>query len=66
MDYKIKGDFMFQLLKLTIVAENHKLLELVAKKYNKDYDNLKEKYIRPEFYLPLVIEDGPKDKKPAS
>jgi len=57
---------MFQLLKSTIITENQRILELIAKKYNKDYHMLKEKYIRPEYYLPLVIQDGPKDKKPTS
>lgn len=66
MDFKVKGDFMFQLLKSTIITENQRILELIAKKYNKDYHMLKEKYIRPEYYLPLVIQDGPKDKKPTS
>ena len=52
--YKLKGDMMFDILKNTIIEENKALLKLISKKYKISYETLKEKYIQPEFYLPLV------------
>lgn len=62
MDIKVngitrKGDMMFRLLKNIIVEENKTLLRLVADTYGLNYDSLKEKYLRPEYYLPLVVKD---------
>lgn len=52
--YKIKGDMMFDIIKNTIIKENEALLKIVSKKYRISYETLREKYIQPEFYLPLV------------
>lgn len=53
---KSKGDLMFQAIKQVIIEENKHLLKLIARKYKRDYATLEEKYIRPEYYLPLVIQ----------
>lgn len=52
--YKIKGDMMFDIIKNTIIKENEELLKIISKKYKISYETLKDKYIKPEFYLPLV------------
>lgn len=57
MDYKVKGDFMFKILKNVIIEENKELLNIIAKRYKKDPNELQQKYLRQEYYLPLVLKD---------
>ena len=57
MDYKVNGDMMFQILKNVIIAENKELLKIIAKHHNLNYDVLQKKYLKPEYYLPLVLKD---------
>jgi hypothetical protein len=57
MDYKIKGDMMFQVLKEVIIKENKELLKIIAKHHNLNYVDLEKKYLKPEYYLPLVAKD---------
>ena len=50
-----KGDVMFEVIKNIIVYENKELFKIICKKYPRlRYEELEEKYIRPEYYLPLV------------
>ena len=57
MQIKRKGDLSFQLIKHIIIAENKALLEIVARTYGIPLASLTEKYLRPEYYLPLVTKD---------
>lgn len=57
MQIKRKGDLSFQLIKHIIVAENKALLEIVSRTYGIPLPSLTEKYLRPEYYLPLVAKD---------
>ncbi len=57
MDIKLKGDFMFKILKNVIIEENKELLNIIAKRYKKDPNELQQKYLRQEYYLPLVLKD---------
>ncbi len=50
MDNKI----MFDLFKNIIKEQNKELLSQVAKVTGKDEAELVEKYIKPEFYLPII------------
>lgn len=49
-----KGDVMLDIITRMIIEENKELLKIIASKYQKNYKELEEKYIRPEYYLPLV------------
>lgn len=44
----------FVMLKNIIVAQNELLLKRVAEEAGIDEDYLKEKYIKPEYYLPII------------
>jgi hypothetical protein len=57
MDHKIKGDMMFQVLKNVIIEENKELLKIIARHHNLNYVDLEKKYLKPEYYLPLVVKD---------
>ncbi len=57
MDYKVKGDMMFQVLKNVIIKENKALLKIIAKHHNLNYEDLEKKYLKPEYYLPLVVKN---------
>jgi hypothetical protein len=49
-----KGDLAFSMLKNIIIAENKELFRKISEKYKIDYNELAEKYLKPEYYLPLV------------
>ena len=50
MDNKIA----FGVIKNVIVEQNKQLLKIIAEKYKLDYDELVNKYITPQYYLPVV------------
>lgn len=58
MDNKVVGDTMFQVLKRMIITENKALFKIISKEHNISYSELEEKYLKPEYYLPLVVKDG--------
>ena len=45
---------MFAAIKNTIISQNKEFLLDLSKKFKLDYDYLCEKYIKPEYYLPIV------------
>lgn len=57
MDYKVEGDMMFSIIKNVIIEQNKHLLIRVAKRYKKNPNDYIKKYLRPEFYLPLIKEE---------
>jgi hypothetical protein len=50
MDSKVA----FCVIKNVIIEQNKELLKLIAQKHNLDYDMLMNKYLTPEYYLPVV------------
>lgn len=44
----------FDVFKNIIIEQNKILLKLIAEKYQLDYDELLKKYLKPEYYLPVV------------
>lgn len=52
-----KGDIAFSVIKNMIIVENTELLKIIALKYNLDFEELKESYLKPAYYLPLVTKD---------
>ncbi len=51
----------FTVIKNVILEQNKVLLKLLADEFQLDYDTLLEKYLTPEYYLPVVAQDT--DKK---
>jgi hypothetical protein len=50
MDEKI----VFNMFKNMIIAQNEVFIRDLAKKFKRDPDELCKKYIKPEYYLPIV------------
>lgn len=46
---------IFNIFKNVIIEQNKVLLKQIADKYNLDYDYLVEKYIDPQYYLPVIL-----------
>lgn len=44
----------FALFKNIIIEQNKRLLEQIAKDHGRDIGKLMDKYIKPEFYLPII------------
>jgi hypothetical protein len=40
-----------------IIEQNKLFLKMIANKYNISYDMLIEKYLKPEYYLPVIIKN---------
>lgn len=56
------GDMMFRVLTSMIMKENEALFKTISQEHNLNLSDLKKKYLKPEYYLPLVHKDV--DKKP--
>lgn len=52
----MKGDFAFQLIKNLIIEQNKILLQQIAKSHNLDLEELIAKYLKPEYYLPYILD----------
>jgi hypothetical protein len=64
MDSKVTFEKMvFDVFKTIIIEQNKVLLKEVAEKFNLDYDELLIKYIKPEYYLPVIENTKSKSKK---
>lgn len=50
MDNKV----VFQVFKNIIIAQNEIFIKDIAKRFKKDPEDLCKKYIKPEYYLPVV------------
>ena len=46
---------IFNIFKNVIIEQNKVLLKQISDKYNIDYDYLVEKYIDPQYYLPVIM-----------
>jgi hypothetical protein len=58
MDNKVA----FGVIKNVIIEQNKELLKLISEKHNLDYDMLVQKYITPEYYLPVVRKTNKQNK----
>lgn len=47
-------DETYNIFKNIIIKQNKDLLKRIAKDYNIDFDYLANKYIVPEYYLPII------------
>lgn len=48
----------FSVIKNVIMEQNKVLLKRLAEELNIDYDELLIKYLKPEYYLPVVSQDS--------
>ena len=65
MDEKVKLTQAFQVIKNVMMHQNEAFVRDLAVKFKKDPDELVAKYIRPEYYLPIVVWDKVlKEKSP--
>ena len=44
----------FGIIKNIIMSQNHLFLKQISKETGLDEDYLKEKYIKPDYYLPII------------
>lgn len=55
MDSKVSYEkLIFDVFKTIIIEQNKILLKEVSIKFDLDYDDLLQKYIKPEYYLPVI------------
>lgn len=47
----------FNVIKNIIIEQNKVLLKRLADELNLDYEELIEKYLKPDFYLPVVSKE---------
>lgn len=40
-----------------IVEQNKEFLKKVAERYDLDYEYLLQKYLKPEYYLPVIVSE---------
>lgn len=57
MDNKVKKKITFELIKNIIIQQNKLLLNEVSKKTNINLLYLEKYYIKPEYYLPIIIKN---------
>jgi hypothetical protein len=46
---------IFDIFKAVIIEQNKMMLKDVAKQFDLDYETLVQKYIKPEYYLPVIV-----------
>lgn len=55
MDNKIVYDkLIFDVFKTIIIEQNKLLLKEISRKFDLDYEDLLKKYLKPEYYLPVI------------
>lgn len=52
--YTSMKTMVFSIFKNVIMEQNKQLLKIIAEKYDLDYDELLQKYLTPDHYLPVV------------
>lgn len=63
---KSLDDIVFSLFKNIIYEQNKALLRSVAKACKLNEEELLHEYLRPEYYLPIIIKEEPKDPRKES
>jgi hypothetical protein len=58
------SDVIFSVFKNIIIEQNKMLLKEIAKDSGKNEKNLLDRYLRPEFYLPIITntKNGSKER----
>lgn len=56
---KERREIGYEIFKNVIIAQNRALLKLIAKDFGRCEQRLLERYLKPEYYLPIVEKDGP-------
>lgn len=51
----------FNTFKYMTIKQNRELLAQIAKDFNLSESKLLEKYLKPEYYLPVIIHNGRRD-----
>lgn len=51
---------IFDIFKTIIIEQNKILLKEIAERFDLDYSMLLDKYIRPEYYLPVIVKKNKK------
>jgi hypothetical protein len=46
-----------ELFKNIIIEQNKLFLKIIADKYNLDYQFLLDTYLKPEYYLPIILKN---------
>lgn len=46
---------IFDIFKSVIIEQNKMLLKDIAEQFDLDYETLLEKYIKPEYFLPVIV-----------
>lgn len=56
MDTKVKKDreLGFEMIKNILIEQNKHLLKQIAKDFERSENNLLKRYLKPEYYLPIV------------
>ena len=55
MDTKVKDrEIGFEIIKNAIMEQNKALLKQIAKDFNRSEEKLIKRYLKPEYYLPIV------------
>lgn len=55
MDCKVIYEkLIFDIFKTIIIEQNKLLLKEISVKFELDYEELLQKYIKPEYYLPVI------------
>lgn len=49
-----ESEIGFNIIKNIIKNQNEVLLKQIAERYSMDFYSLKDSYLRPEYYLPIV------------
>jgi hypothetical protein len=53
----IGGKVMFSIIKNIIIEQNKLLLQKIASQFDIDEQHLIETYLKPEYYLPVVLRE---------
>jgi hypothetical protein len=56
------SDVIFSVFKNIIIEQNKKLLKELAMDIGKSEKYMLDRYVRPEFYLPIITKHGCKDR----
>lgn len=52
-------EVIFELFKNVIMKQNEKLLECIARDFKKHEHALRERYLKPDYYLPIICPTKP-------
>jgi predicted transcriptional regulator len=59
---KSLDDIVFDVFKNIIIEQNKQLIKQLSQKHNLNYDEMLDKYLKPEYYLPVLLSKPPPKK----